>query len=454
MVLPGNKRCAFQVLLILATALSGISVRADESGDRLTLLDAVDLAIEQYPAVGRARAAMDEARAAFGEAQSEWFPTLSFGATATQNSDPMPVYPIHGFSLNRIPPFDERTGMYGISLGYTVFDGGGRLARSRMARSQHESTCAAYEEIRQNITAQVLQVYLDVLGAREVLSAHEVRVEALESELSRIRQHYEQDRAAKVEVLRVEAALAGAEADRVRAYTSLEVSQRELALLIGTEFDESSTSKLVHVVLKDTAIGDRESIVNRALVASPTVRQAQLRAATANAGLAAARSARFPRFELGGSYHGLGDFDGNRVTEWQAEASLSLPLFTGGLVTKRIAGHKAALRGAEEEVKMAEYGVRQQVDRALAVLDESRARLVSLERAVETQAELVRIEKLLLETGAGTQMDYLDAEADLVTMRANLVDARHRQIKIRAELARISGDLDREWISRILEDRP
>ena len=58
------------------------------------------------------------------------------------------------------------------------------------------------------------------------------------------------------------------------------------------------------------------------------------------------------------------------------------------------------------------------------------------------------------DTGSGTQTDYLDAEADLVNARANLVEAQHGEIAARVELARLTGHLDLEWIARHLENQP
>jgi TolC family type I secretion outer membrane protein len=419
----------------------------------LTLIESIDRALEEYPSVGAAKAGVDQAGASVGEALSSWLPSLNFGATATEYSDPMPVYPIHGFTLSSIPPFNDRTGQYGITLGYTLFDGG-RFANVRLARERKESAHATFEESRQNLIAQVVGSYLDVLSAREVLAAHEHRVTALESEMSRVTQFFQQERAARIEVLRAEASLASAQADYVQAREGLSVALRELALLIGDDQEEASALAPFKVTLVDTWTPDRDDILTKALLANPAVRRAKSNSAAARAGFAVARSARFPRLDLAGNYFNMGDFVGNRVNEWNAEAMLSFPLFTGGMVSKRIAGAKAAEQGAEEELRLAEYGVRQQVDRALAALEESRARVESLSRTVDASEEVVKIEKLMLDAGSGTQTDFLDSEAGLVVAHASLADARHREIMAHVELARITGELNREWISYHLENRP
>lgn len=64
------------------------------------------------------------------------------------------------------------------------------------------------------------------------------------------------------------------------------------------------------------------------------------------------------------------------------------------------------------------------------------------------------MEKLRLDTGAGTQTDYLRAEADLLSARAELAAARHTVIGARVELARATGALTLDWLRQNLESNP
>ena len=106
------------------------------------------------------------------------------------------------------------------------------------------------------------------------------------------------------------------------------------------------------------------------------------------------------------------------------------------------------------ELRQATVDLEHDLDRALALHRESRARVASLGIAVTRYAEVARIQGLLLESGAGTQTDYLNAQADLLTARASLSTARADQIAARAEIARVVGTLDLDWIDRNLEREP
>jgi len=55
--------------------------------------------------------------------------------------------------------------------------------------------------------------------------------------------------------------------------------------------------------------------------------------------------------------------------------------------------------------------------------------------------------------GAGTQVDYLAAEAELAATRAAVVEARTLALLAEVELARATGALTPAWIAH-LETRP
>jgi outer membrane protein TolC len=418
-------------------------------GPRVSLVDAVRLALETFPSVGASQAAGDEARAVSGEAEASRLPTVTLDASLTQNQEPAPVTPIHGFTPGLTPQFDETLIQAGVSLHYRLFDGGVRSGRIRQARAQVGVADAELDATRQALAARVVSTYLDVLGRREVLDAHDHRLAALRSESSRVRQRFDAGRAARVESLRIDAALAGAEADRVRAAEALGRAERDLARLIGQPASAVEGSALEAVVLSEaaTAIPLREQVEAAALRSSAVIREANGRLGAAEAAAAAARGAAWPELRLAGSYVDRGSRLGDYAAEWLAGLQLSYTLFNGGARGQAIARAEAARRGTEDLARLAALQVEQEVDHALSAVREARARVDSLEPAIARFRELARIERLLLDAGSGTQTDFLNAEADLLTAQANLVEARHAEIAARVELARVAGELNLDWLA-------
>lgn len=419
----------------------------------LTLLDAAQRALESHPQVGASAAARDEARAAIGEAQAAWWPLLRVSGTATRYEEPMATLPIHGFSgfaLGSFPPFD-RTLYQGVaSLSYALFDGNARVGRVRQARGRAGAAEAALDAAEQGVLSRVVASYLAVEGTGQVLEAHDRHLEALLAERTRVGQLLDAGRAAPLEALRVEAELANAEADRVRFAFALEQAEFDLARLVGLPADAVDPARLEPIACADTTLAPREPLLAQAFAGSPALRQAREQRFAADAGRRVARGACWPELKAVGNYIDYADASGHESREWNAGLQLSMNLFTGGAIRGGVARADAASRGATELVRLAELQVGQDLDRARAAVAESHARVRSLEKAAARLAEVARIERLTLQTGSGTQTDYLRAEADLLTARANRVEARHREIAARVELARVTGVLDVAWLARNL----
>ncbi|HEX2679663.1 MAG TPA: TolC family protein, partial [Candidatus Dormibacteraeota bacterium] len=250
--------------------------------------------------------------------------------------------------------------------------------------------------------------------------------------------------------LRLAAEAAGARADEVGTRAQLDVAERQLAQLVALPV-ETARSRLTPVRLTDTTIADRATLVATALVNSPDVAQARRAAEAARAGVGAARATLLPQLQVSAAYVENGyELTGFRPF-WSAGLQLSYPIFTGGARVNAIRRSEANARAAAEQLRDAEQASADSVDAALARVTAARATVEALETAVVQSEEVERIRLLSLRVGSGTETDYLAAEATLLSERAGLVRARHAAIAARIELARVTGELTTEWLSRMLQ---
>ncbi len=352
--------------------------------DQLSLSAAVERALAGFPAVEGARARQEEARLALGEAEVGLRPRGRFNGSATQYQEPMVVTPIHGFGPGQFPSFDETLFQGTLGVSWTLWDGGANGARVRSAVSQLEVAGAALTAAEQSLAGRVAAAYLTVLGQRQVLAAHNLRLASLEAERSRVQQRFDVGRAARLEVLRAEAALASARADRVRLTAAVDNAERDLARLLGAPVEETRADRLVPVALADLKPPDREALVAEGIEASPAVAQARSQVAAAEAGIALARSSLRPELRAVANLNEWGSKDGDFATEWNAGFQVAVPLFEGGATRRRIARAEASRRAAAEQLRLAELQVREDVDRAAAREEEAQARAESLASAVES----------------------------------------------------------------------
>lgn len=424
---------------------------ASPGDSTLSLPDAVERALETFPSVSAARSRRDEATAASREAKAAFFPSLSIQSDATRFEEPMLVTPIHTFELTTLPPFNRTVVQSSLAADLTLFDGGSRVNRYRSARESARASEASLNAAQQSLVTGTVAAYLAVAGQREILDAHDRRLEALRGERDRVQRLLDTGKAARVELLRVEAELASAEADRVQTAAALDDAERQLGRLTGLDPERTRAERLTPVALADSTLSTRDGWIATALEKSPALIEARGRRLSADASRRAAQGARFPELRATGAYTDWRDLDGDDALEWSAGLRLSLPLFTGGAITQRIARARAAAEGASAGERLAEIETRHEVDRAYSAVTAAHARVQSLERAVARYAEVSRIEQLQLQAGAGTQTDYLKGEADLLAARASWVEARNGEIEARAELARVAGILDLNWLASQLE---
>jgi outer membrane protein len=427
--------------LLLAAAL-GL-----QDTTHLSLADAVRRALESQPGVAAARDNQAAAAAAVGEARAPLFPRLSAAFTATEYKIGNLVYPLSGLSLTNPPLFNRTLSQASLSLGYTLFDFGGRTSQLRLAKAQERKADAALDAASAALISQVANAYLRVLTLRGVLEAQQQELAALEAEARRVAQLEAQGKAAHVEVLRLAAQTSRARADQVATGAQLDVAERDLALLVALPV-ETARAQLAPVRLADTSVADRATLVATAERNSPEVAQARRAAEAAGAGVGVARASLLPQLQLVAAYVENGhSFTGYRPW-WNAGLQLSYPVFTGGARGSAIKRTEAAARAASEQLRAAQQASELSVDGALATVAAARATVDALITAVAQSQEVERIRLLSVQVGSGTETDYLEAEATLLSNRAALVQARHAEIAARVELARVTGVLTPEWLAR------
>jgi len=445
------------IWIAVVCALPGpVAALAPQAADSASfpLVAAVRRALATHPSVGLTEAQVASSDAQVAEARSARLPRLSLDVGGTRFEQPMIVAPLHGLDLTRPPRFDETLLQGRLQAGYTLFDGGARGARIDRARANAGSASANDAVARAALIERVVRAYLRVRGGREVVAAYGAQVSSLESERARAERMFSAGRVARVAVLRADAALSRARAAQSSAAGTLREAEGDLARLTGSTPEALEGSRIEAASPgADLVEPDRARLIEAASSSSPSVDRARLRLRAAEAGHREAVASYWPTLSLSGGYVAYASASDAAVTEWQAALQMAWPVFTGG--SRRAAASRTASEAtaASEAVRLAELDVAAEVDRAVTALEEARAREVSLAAAEAQFEEVVQVESLALETGAGVQTDYLRAVSDLQETRAALTEARSAVVGAHVALARLTGELTVEWIERMVEVR-
>jgi len=434
----------------LLAALSPAFAADPGASPPLTLAEAVAAALGRYPALAAARARVEQADQSLGEARTELRPSLSATVLGAHYGEPIPVTPIHAFEPALLPELDETLLQGAVQVDYTLFDSG-RGERVRQAEAQLAAESASLDAGEQAVAARVAGLYARVLTRRDKLAAQRTRVEAVRAELGRVEQLLGVGKAPEVDRLRAEAAVAGAEADAVRAATELDSAERDLARLAGLDVEAARAGRLIALAEPAAPAAAREELASAAVGARTEVAAARAALEAAAAGESLARTGYHPKLRATGLYQELGASELAFTSEWNVALRLSVPIWDGGATGRRVSRAVAGLDEARARLAQAELEAREDVDRALAAWTDAEARAVALARAEARLAEVTRIERLLLEVGSGTQTDYLDAESELAATRAARAENLGTALVARVELAHATGELSLDWLVRNLE---
>jgi outer membrane protein TolC len=249
-------------------------------------------------------------------------------------------------------------------------------------------------------------------------------------------------RAARLDVLRVEAALAEARARETQAVAETRVARSSLARWMGRTSEQIEGVTLAAPTGVPSMPEEPPRLRRDAVERNLMLRDLRAAVDASQAQVGAARGSRLPQLALAGSIYEQGSVDGDFVTEWNVGVRVSLPVFTGGALGSTVERAEASHRGAVATLQASELRVAEQVDRGLAELESALSQSESLAVAVARAEEVVRIERLRVENEQATQSDYLDAEASLLMARAGLARARYGAWISRIRLDRTLGRLE------------
>ena len=444
-------RYATAALLVLTSARPAA---AQDLSGVLTLTDVLTRAAAQHPARESADAAFDRARSVSREASSALYPGLFADASGIRFQEPMVVAPLHGFNPQSPPEFDRTLLQGSVSAAYTVFDGGARSARITRANVLVNAAGSGLEVALQSVLASTARTYVTIGAARDVLTSHAQRLEAVEAERRRATQLFEAGKVARIAMLRAEAAVSAARADSAEAAAQRTVAEGELARLTGFDQAMIRRSRLARMDAEGLELLPTAAISILALRFNPEIVRLRGQLHAAELAVTEARSARYPRVQLGGRISEYGSAAGFTNPEWQAGAQVSWQLFTGGARGAASERAVADVRIARADVQLAELRVADAVERAVEAVHSAQSRVAAFTTAAAQQVEVVRIERLSLDAGSGVQSDYLVAEAELFRLRAAATQARAAEIHAHIELARLAGTLSVEWLNSNLERTP
>jgi outer membrane protein TolC len=458
-----GRRCALVVALALAPAAQAQSPASSLASDtlRLSLGDAVSMAMRQSDEVGISAAQIDVADALYGSARANMLPQLRLNTAYTHVFESA-----RGQAVGTV--FNQPNTYTGnVNLAQTVFQGGRLISATRAADNTRQAARYDEKEQRSIVTLQVARSYLQVLFAERMLELQAQNLALASNRLAQVEQFERAGRAARYDVLRSRVERANIEPLSIQARSDRELALLELKRVLNvpveqpialvTRVDSAAAAVLVAAAADSSALPDRAS-----------VRSAELNAAAKRLGVSVARGDFYPAisvfFQSGyqafpgvgqgfprsfgelttnacpiGSAAGRVCQNGGFFSDRQAGVNISMPVFDGFRVKSNLNLAQAQSRLADLQLRQQREAVSVDVARARAELRRAGAVFAARQQNSQEADEAFRLATLRFSRGLSTQLEVSDAQVALLTAQSTEARATYDLFLASADLARSLG---------------
>jgi outer membrane protein len=349
---------------------------------------------------------------------------------------------------------DYNTRSYAVTLSQPVFRLQNWIAISQ-ARQQVLQAEANLASAQQDVATRVAQAYFDVLLAQDNVALSNAQVSAISEQLAQAKRNFEVGTATIVDTLDAQARADQTNALLIANQNDLEVKRRVLQQLLG-KLPDSLVPLKDPLTLVPPEPSDIEAWVNAANDSSFALAVARANLQIAKEEVNRQRAGHLPTLDLTGSYgrgydpsRAVPDVVGSRTTSSAIGLTLSVPIFSGGLVQSRVRQAVANRDRAEQDLENTSRTVAQTVRSNFLNVTSGIAQVRALEQAVVSTQSQLDSTVLGRDVGVRTSVDVLNAQQQVFQTRRDLQQARYNFLLNTLRLKAATGTLAEADIQRL-----
>lgn len=404
-----------------APAFAAAACKQTLGNTPLTLADVVSFALCRNPQTRDSYAAIELQAAQLGLARGAYLPTLDATLGYTRNYQDSPQN--SEFVTARAGDYNQSAA--GLTLGYLLFDFGGRAAERDRAQALLDAALASGDRAVQDLLFNAVQSYYQTRAAQAQLTAAREAETTSATSLDAANSRRELGVAIPADVLQARTAHSQAVLARIQADGDLKIAQGQLANVLALDAHQP-------VTLADAAISApaTELAASAAeLVAAARRRRPDLLAGAAQqqaaqADIASARASGRPQLGFSANSTNTRTSGLGSNTRSALGLNLSIPIFTGFTTTYRVRSAEAQLAGAQAQ----QDALNQQI--ALEVWT-AYQQLQTAAQAARTTDDLLASALAAQETALGRYKAGVGSVLDLLNAQSALADARQQQVRAR-----------------------
>ncbi len=450
---------------------------------KLTLEQAVHLALEQNPDILKQLQEIERTRGLVIETRAQALPHLAVLANYDQQAKPLvenisrgssssssgssdsaslPVLGLNGQVIGSVPlassslfsadvadqvfrTSPDKTWQVSFEVRQAIYAGGAIRAGIAAAKFTQDSAYWQLRDVVDRVIALTRTQFYTVLTNRSLINVAEETVKLQEDLLKDQKNRFEAGTVPRFNVLRAEVELANVVPNLIRAKNDYLISEINLAKTLG--LDPGPTGRPTFECVGELGVSKRPFDIIQALDLAKArrpflkVQRQQIKIQAENIKVALAGYQ--PRIDANGGYL----FRNSRLTEdiestvdgWFFGITGTWNIFDGGATYGQVKQARAQMEAARINYNDSVQQVELEVQQAYANLITQRETIRSQQKNVEQALEALRLSNERLAAGAGTQLEVLDARVALTRARTTELVARGDYNVAIAEFDRATG---------------
>jgi adhesin transport system outer membrane protein len=410
----------------IALAFSGVALAE-------TLTEVVTTAIETNPQVTSAAKKKDAADSAINAARGGYFPKIDFlygaGREQSKNATTLATTPDY-VHMNR--------NQEGAVLNQMLWDGFGVKSEVDRRRAISESSAHRTYGTAEEIAAQAIEAYIEVLKNKELVSYAKENLGAHQKTFDQVKLRSDKGVGRRADLEQIDARTALAIANLQAAESSLREAEITYLKVVG----KAPVNLTMPVVPKNIPASVDEA-VKIGLENHPVLKSAQSDVDAAQAQREIARSFISPRLEFEASYSTNRNLDGVVAPNNDRMVMLWMKwnLFRGGFDYHRLGETGHQINEASEIARNTSRQVENKVRLDYNTYATARDRLPSLDRYVKSSDSTRATYAQQFSIGQRTLLDLLDSENEYFTARSTQANGKFLEMLARYRILNAMGRL-------------
>jgi len=332
-------------------------------------------------------------------------------------------------------------------LGTQLIFNGTSWPQIRGTFFQRDSAYFAFRNILDQLIAIVKTQFYQIVVNRELVSVNEQSVHLLEAQLKDQQNRFEAGTVPRFNVLQAEVALYNQLPLLITAQNNLRIAKIVLAKTLGLDFQpRRGESPPLEVVGEMPYIPRTISLANAIELGKerrPFLKQARANVLNQKEQVRAAAGQWLPTITTTGGGEWISSPTNSSWHDiskgWIAQVQGSLPIWDSGAIAGQVIQQRALLFEAKNTYDDDVRQVELEVQTAYSNLQQNQELIKSQEKNVEQAEEALRLAKARLDAGAGTQLDVLNAQVQLLTAQSTRLQALFGYNSSLAEFDRVTG---------------